>query len=716
MRLSTRLHVLSLDFRQFAKAAYHFRAESPITASLAAIPNLFPSLECILFDGHTEIEAPRIFRGGFYPARGQGPVLLSLAGCETLVESKTLESTWAFPIKYLDISGLPGSLRPLIHSADRFPHLCVLKARRRELGPTDANDLVRAFSGTLWSLDLSDNPVPDVVLRVLGLSLMKGKSLRNDNYFAAEGALDTSRREGSNVYGPFYHIKESGFSDTFSHPDRYLADPPTYFPGMYLDESHRPEAVRANGRMPIRNDSMEFLKQAILGDASPIAANAALSAERARPTPLSHLHISNTKVSALGIERLVRESPGQLELLDCDSAQLNIEITRQSKWPKSTKLYGMLGSSHVFRPVFSSNLSELRVHHSLVTQIPTLEAEGLSSLHRLWLAETVIRQRCEMAYPQAFVPDMNPRITSLTLTRIPRRSSGPLIDKIVGFLRAAAVQERTIAEATTSSSRRAPMMLRGLRRICLEFEADPMDDPGRFATSADLDADGVLDLSLDAVSLNHGETTEDAGPRKTGGAASPLRTSQDGSTVASFSRYGKEYVQYTALWGPKSSEAKVWVGSGIKSSSPAVNAYQELVRRKEPSNQHRYDYRRVIGCASPAHVAAGVPAGSLIFLDAWEAMILPETVAAAPREEALARMKDVLTELKRYRVATRNAYAAEKAKAEKARKEEEARGGEMGSQGAVVVPLGSPHYFYTGAVEVIAKDSRTHYHASEYWR
>ncbi|KEZ46042.1 hypothetical protein SAPIO_CDS0886 [Scedosporium apiospermum] len=596
---------------------------------------------------------------------------------------------------YLDVSGLPGSVRPLVKAADRFPRLRVLKARRRELVAADASNLVKAFAGRLWSLDLSDNPLSDAVLLALNQFMTaSSSSLRTDGHFAAEGMLDWPRCEGSDAYGPFYHIKESGFSDTFSHANRYLADPPTYPPGEFHDGNHRPSPVRANGRTPIKNDSIEFLKQALLGDDAPVdAACATLSAARMSPVVLSHLHLSNTKVTALGVERLVRESSGQLESLDCESARLNINIPRHSPWPKSTRLYGLLGSPHIWRPVLSSNLRELRVHHSVVTQIPTMEAEGMSSLRRLWLAETSIRRRCEMAYPLAFVPDTNPRVTSLTLTRIPRRSSGPLIGKIIGFLKAASIQERAIADATISSSRRAPMMLRGLRNVRLEFEADPMDDPGRFATSADLDEDGILDLSLDAVTFS---TTTSASrsnghPGSDRAEQSPWLSTHPGAAIADFTRSREEYVSHTLQWRGTTFEARVWVGSGMPSSNPATNAYQQLVRS---------GYRQVVGAASPAHVKAGVPAGSLIYLDAWDAMILPERVEGA-RQEVLAGMKDVLTELKRYRVSTREAYEREKRKC-------------AGLSGQV--GLGAPHYFFTGKVEVIVKDSSTHYHASEYWR
>ncbi|MBE3048697.1 hypothetical protein IMZ48_40605, partial [Candidatus Bathyarchaeota archaeon] len=347
-----------------------------------------------------------------------------------------------------------------------------------------------------------------------------------------------------------------------------------------------------------------------------------------------------------------------------------------------------LGSAHIWRPVFSSNLRSLRIHHSVVTQIPTLEAEGLSPLARLWLAETAIRQRCEMAYPQALAPDMNPRIVSLTLTKIPRRSSGPLIDKITAFLRLASVQERDIADATISSSRRAPMMLRGLRHISLEFEPDPMEDLSQLTLSGDLDAEDLLGMdresfpSVDESPENKGSTRRnDPVPANPGVSDNARFEDSEGLVLEG------EHVVQTEKWQGNVFRARVWVGSGIPGPHPAVNAYMDLVRRTP--------LRKVVGAASPVHVVAGVPPDSLLFLDAWEAILVPSFMPELQRGH-LEGMRDVLGELKKYRMATREAHALEKKRA----------GGEP--------RLGAPHYFYTGRVEVVAADQSSS--ASEYWR
>ena len=685
-RPSTRSHVLSLDFRQLARVSYHYRADRALTSTFAALPSLFPSLRCILLDDEAETEPRDLQRAPWHLLNDGGPAVLSLSGCQFLLGPAFFATEGLRALTWLDVSGLPGSVRPLISVAHNLPRLRVLKARRREIGAPDAADLAKAFAGMLWALDLSDNPLTDAALPPIFDSLMPVASLRTGAHFEVEGAVEW-RDKGMSSFGPFYQVLESSFSSTYSHPGRYLADSPSYHGGH-----QEAGPARTNGRTAVKDDSLDFAKGAVTADpeASPAIAEAVLGANaEAAPLSLSHLRLSNTKVTAPGLEALIRMSSGQLELVDCDSMRMPINTSWPAPWPKDVKLYGMLGSAHVWRPVFSSNLRSLRIHHSIVTQIPTVEAEDLSPLTRLWLAETVIRERCELAYPQAFVPDMNPRITSLTLTKIPRRSSGPLIDKITNFIRLASVQERGIADATVSSSRRAPMMLRGLRHLCLEFEPDPMEDLSQLTLSEGLDLEGLLEMDRESLAFSH----EGSKSRESKRCDDPVAVDP---SVTRHSRFEDseglvlegDHVVHTGRWRGNISRARVWVGTGISGPHPAVNAYMELVRLAS--------LRKIVGSASPTHVKAGVPPGSLLFLDAWEAILIPDAMPSAPRGH-LDGMKDVIGELKRYRMATRQAHTEEKRKV-----------------GGREVSLGAPHYFYTGRVEVVVGDNASR--ASEYWR
>lgn len=682
-RPSTRAHLLSLDFRSLARVSYHFRGDRAITTTFDALPSLFPNLRCVLLDGDAETDSSGLQNAPWH-LLSDGPAVLSLSGCQFLLGSRFFGTGSLRSLTCLDVSGLPGSIRPLTSASHDLPCLRVLKARRRELGAADASDLAKSFAGMLWSLDVSDNPLSDAVLPLLRESLMPGSSLRTDAHFDVEGRLEW-RRRGTPTFGPFCHVTESSFSAKFGHPARYLADSP-----LYDGDQETAEVVRTNGRTAVKDDALDFAKRALTADPDvpPAVSEAVLAANwSAAPVSLTHLRLSNSRVTAPGMEAMIRMSPGQLELVDCDSMQIPIGTPWPAPWPRNAKLYGMLGSAHIWRPIFSSNLRSLRVHHSVVTQIPTLEAEGLAPLTRLWLAETAIRERCEMAYPQAFVPDTNPRITSLTLTKIPRRSSGPLVDNITNFLRLASVQESDIADATISSSRRAPVMLRGLRHICLEFEPDPMEDLSQLTLSEDLDVESLLDADRECFTSS---------AKSPGGKASVV-SNESVSAGPGVSHYPQfegvedlvfegEHIVHTETWQGNVFRPRVWVGNGVPGPYPAVNAYMNLVRRAS--------LRKVVGPASPAHIRAGVPHEFLIFLDAWEAILIPELMPE-PRRSHLEEMRDVIGELKKYRVATREAYA-----------NEEREGGQTRP--------GAPHYFYTGRVEVVAGDNTSN--VSQYWR
>lgn len=683
-RPSTRARLLSLDFRNLARVSYHFRGDRTLTTTFGALPSLFPNLRCILLDGDAETDSSGLQNAPWH-LLSDGPAVLSLSDCQFLLGSSFFGTGSLRSLTCLDVSGLPGSVRPLISASHDLPCLRVLKVRRRELGATDAGNLAKSFTGMLWSLDLSDNPLDDAVLPHLRESLMPGRSLRTDAHFEVEGRLEW-RRRGTPSFGPFCHVTESAFSAESGHPARYLADSP-----LYDGNQESAGAVRTSGRTAVKDDSLDLAKGALTADPDvpPAVSEAVLAANwSAAPVSLTHLRLSNSRVTASGIEAMIRMSPGQLELVDCDSMRIPIGMPWPAPWPKHAKLYGMLGSAHIWRPIFSSNLRSLRVHHSVVTQIPTLEAEGLVPLARLWLAETAIRERCEIAYPQAFVPDTNPRITSLTLTKIPRRSSGPLVDKITNFLRLASDQERGIADATISSSRRAPMMLRGLRHICLEFEPDPMEDLSQLTLSEDLDVESLLDtdrVCFTSSARGHGGMASGVPkePVSTGPNASHYPQFEDAENLV----FEGEHVIHTESWQGNVFRPRVWVGNGVPGPHPAVNAYMNLVRRAS--------LRKVVGAASPAHIKAGVPHEFLIFLDAWEAILIPELMPE-PRRENLEGMKDVIGELKKYRMATREAHMNEKNRA----------GGE--------VKLGAPHYFYTGRIEVVAGDNTSS--VSQYWR
>jgi hypothetical protein len=337
----------------------------------------------------------------------------------------------------------------------------------------------------------------------------------------------------------------------------------------------------------------------------------------------------------------------------------------------------------------------------------------------LWVAETHLLPRAELAYPESFVPDMNPRLQCLVLTRIPRYSTGPLIDKLITFLKLASLQEGKIQEVrATTSSRRGPAILLGLRHIRLEFEADPSEeldddvDPELL-----LDPAAVMDDSSKGFSF-FGDSHWVPSPATTNAQPPPLpstlvagREKQSPASAAKASQSarpgsppagpGPSHLTHTWAWNGQTCTLPIWIGSTPPPPSashpnnhtPAVAEYMRLLRAHP-------DLRTGPVPASPCHVAAGVPAGSYLFSAAWDAMLVPPSPTTnnsnnsssdsnppKPTRAELRGMRDVVAAIKAYRAQTRTAY-------DQVRREARRKGkGE--------VRLGEPHFHWMGRLEVL---------------
>ncbi|GKT44514.1 uncharacterized protein ColSpa_04695 [Colletotrichum spaethianum] len=719
MRQSTLALITTLDFRDFAKDTAHFSSDNStrtIPETLRRLPTILPNLRCLLLDGH--VEADPAFLTATPPSgaestpsdHGQSLSVLSVAYCQTQLPNGFFLSDRVQHLVYLDVSGLPGSLQPLVVAAHGRRHLSrlkILKARRREINDALALALFKAFRSSLWSLDVCENNITDGILDQFAALCFNSPSLRSQSRFVTEGKL-VFDGQGNDTYGKFVSIQESDWSGAFSHPERHFVDAPAYCAdaSRVLQED---EAFRANGRTPLKRDSADSVKAAIAGSIDrtvPDWLDVPYLDVCTAPAGITHLHISDNCVTSSGLERLIRSSQGQLEELSCDSPLFQPTHRSAAKhhvpWPANLKLRGALGCAHVFRPAFSSNLRVLRIHHSLVTQIPTLEANGLSTMARLWLAETTIRERSESAFPPAFEPDMNPRLTSLTLTKIPRRSIGPLIDKLLQFVKLMGLQECAIQETAHLLSRRGPLLLRGLRHLRLEFEADPIEDPTGLSTVEDLDAEGLMNMD-EGESFSFfgderpqsrtyaGRATKKQATENDGSAVLPPKVVADRLTGFPHNEADAECMRYSDTWGERQVDRGVWIGTGILGANHAINEYMKLVMHSS--------LRSRVGPATPAHVKAGVPEGALIFQAAWDAIVMPLELKP-PRTTELHGMRDVLEAIKEFRVNTKADYEAAKREAVEGMAE----------------PTRRQHFFWTGRLEVSTQQSMAHYRAPNYWR
>ncbi|KAM0227900.1 hypothetical protein ACHAP5_012083 [Fusarium lateritium] len=624
-------------------------------AKLKEAIQYLPNLSYVLVDGHDDLDPSE-----FLSQAGHHILLLSMADCSVSLTQKLAASLRG--MVYLDLSRAIGSLRPLLQRGE-LPELRVLKVQGKEVDDTTAEILTTHFGTRLWSLDMSNNKLTDRALNTIRTHCLCPVDLRSDANFDVEGKLEFG--SPSPGLGTWVLIAESEWSGSFSHPNRHLIDAPLY----NLHDTLPQESVhkRLDGKFPVKSDAAEAVCRG-LQDEDPYFSSASFQASQG----LTHLDVSDNQISSLGISDLLTLCRGHLQEFSCNSMLL-IPPSRASMtvWPKTARLYGFY-ATHTLRPVFSSNLRALKLHHSVVTQVPTMEIDGFSTTARLYVAENLILPRAKEAFPEAFVPDMNPRINSLTLTCIPRRSSGPLIRKLISFLQLLAVQERAIFDL---SSRRGPNILAGLRHFRLEFEPDPLqeDDP----IVGDIDAEELLNSGDTGFSFFDDRTRESqhqtvkvlAGSIQKPGpvASAPPQMETD--------LHEHEYLEMEIWVDGKPTKTQVWIG--LKNSgNPLLQNYRTIALH--------HKVRDHIGPASPAQIRAGVPPSALVFHTAWSMTIMPTEIHGPSRAELQGMvMKDVLTELKQFRLEGRSKYLSLQS--------------EFGGR---KVPPGPPHGFWCGKLEV----------------
>ena len=733
MRRETLRLVHTLDFRGFGGGAADFFAGNPqrnVAETLRVLASVFPRLRCIRLDGHAEFDVGPLVRPREPEALGkrdfQHPLFLSMARCRTQLPNTFFEAPYLTGLVYLDLSDMAGSLRrPLTQGSlrpDYLPGLRILKARGREMDDPTAILLFATFMDRLWSLDLGRNALTDSAVTSLIAHSLPRWSRQSAAHYATEGRLTPHLNMGSEEYGSFRFVEESEESAGFNHPDRYFADAPAYYP----DRDRPPQEalhLRNDGRNPIRSDEAEAIMEAVAGRVDTTAPdfedihNTAICQGH---EGITHLCLGGNKLSVPGLERLFRLSQGHLEHFDCDTLRLPVASRDLPSWlSPDTRLDGVLGVSHLFRPVIASNLRSLRLHHSLVTLTPTLTSDLTSAMTNLWLAESFLQPKAELAFPQGFVPDMNPRLNALTLTHVPRYSTGPLLGKLTQLLHLAYQQEQAIQKATIDS-RRGPWLLLGLRRLRLEFDPDPAEELATLTDQSDLDVDAETLLSSDADEsfsffggANWGGASSTANPSSS--KSSQRRTSSstvhslphrpNPSPLADTTKPGRlphyplpdtqgESVPHTGTWDGHTFTVHVWVGSGAAAGPrPAVNEYMR--RLADPA------LRRDVRPATPGQVAAGVPAGSFVFDAAWAALFGWDGAPPPPQRADLAAMRrrSVVRALRAYRTRTRTAY-------------------EVGRRRRLLglVDEGDGHGHWTGRLEIVLGTGEGRVGESSYWR
>ncbi|PHH51743.1 hypothetical protein CFIMG_004450RA [Ceratocystis fimbriata CBS 114723] len=648
-----------LDLREFATKDVSLSFGDDISVTLASLVQWMPNLNSVLAGPETKFDLAPIL------AVVRQPRLLSFQGPAVEVSATMFSNLDASDLTYFEMSSPPGVNL-------NFPSLQsvrIFKLPRCKVNDEIASIVVSALSmhRKVWSIDLSYNEITDGAISQMVDHLFQDFTIRSNAYFFTEGRLINPSMKGHANFGPFEVIQESRWSCAFNHETRYFADSPSY-----TLETNGNSLVRNNGKEPPLEDNLEALNTLLSkpeGDTRPY------------PRALTHLNLSDNNVTSLGLEKLLRISRGFLEVLSCSGTQVYSSRKSVGVWKSNSSLYGVFGAAHLVRPVYSSNLRSLVIHHSLVTQIPSLVSADHSDHASLYLAEQLLLPRVQLMYPLGqYKPDMNPRLSSLTLTSVPRRSSGPLIKALVDFLDLLATQEKSIQESTKSESRRAPLMIRGLRHLRLEFEADPfsklaensisqygdiqslVDTTENFtffpqdpSSSTSTSASASTSTSTSSSTAPSSQTSREAAKQAAREATRALRLGPSPNRPNSMKQpepqsHDDRYVTFSSHWLNEEYTTKIWAGNApsdpkaASKLSPSVRAYTQAVMN--PALQ------KIPGPASPIQIRAGVPDGALIFHDAWEAALLPETqlLSLTEKQEKDSRaMTDVIEALRTYR-------------------------------------------------------------------
>ncbi|KAL6795931.1 hypothetical protein GGI42DRAFT_99041 [Trichoderma sp. SZMC 28013] len=675
----TRLLVRVLDTRG-AAGPREFAMYPELTGDAFALAlKLLPNVTALVLDDQQDLDIRFL---GYSPLQslplGRALRVLSL---DNVVHGvlKILKSTGTLPdLVYLEVSGVtwPSSEKNL---ELELPSLRILKLRRCGLR-SDRPFGLNVFDGRLWSLDLSGNKLSDRSVGCFDSQFGAGSQLRTP-HTSIDGEVEHWADESK--YIPFYYLVEiHGSSDVFL-PDaggaRYLVDAPVFTRHGHDEMPNR----RSDGSAPIRPDTLDGVVR-LLSRNDDIAAVEHLPGS----IGLTHLHLSGNQFSAAGIEWLLRCSNGQIEHFDCDSMCLyppsghyciNENSCRKDEQPtytgkllisESVKMYGFSGLSQIFRPAWCSNLRSLRIHHSLVTNIPTVRIPNLDNIEQIYFAEKDIVPVLDWAYSIAFLPDMNPRLQSLTLTHIPRQSFGPLVHKLTFFLRLLGLQEQVLSilnKAEASSPGWPLRYVSGLRYLALEMESMGKE-PMEMRSPLELDAERLMASGETPFSFFN-ESAEQPRPPKEPPSRhidiwtyilpkAPLRNNKvhqveeiGHDVAAGYSPttshnwpprdLGKEkWIQYRE--STRSPLVAVWAGN-TWSPSPVVQKYRCLVLE--------YGVYEGLGPVTIHHMRAGAPPDVFIFQQTWLYAALPQWLERPPTIPP-PTYKDVAAELRRRHVSS----------------------------------------------------------------
>ncbi|PNP39896.1 hypothetical protein TGAMA5MH_08162 [Trichoderma gamsii] len=642
----TRALVRVLDARAAAGdfSLYLGLTEKAVIRALELLPNL----QSVFLDNNPNMEL-RFQRSD--AINGQLKLsMLSVKNCPNGVPIGLIKNYSLRGLIFLDVSGI-ASVTPQLLEPVYLPDLRILKLCRQGISSTAFAGFSAVLGHRLWSLDLGNNKLTDDAFRHGLNAMFLNTDLRSDARAQTEGALQRLPVV-TRGYGQFFMLHETTQSVLFVPDERYLADTPPYTASNTANNA----ITRSDGSVPVRSDTANGVLRLLSRH------DATDAAHHIRSSGLTHLHLSGNQFSAFAMERMLRESYGQLEHFDCDSVRLfpPSPAKRHLLCPSNAiQLDGFSGLSHIFRPVWSSNLRSLRIHHSLVTNIPTLRCSRYSSNECTYLAEMQIHPRLKLAYPLAFVPDMNPRLESLTLTCTPRHSFGPLVQTLISFLQQLGLQESYVTETNKAEESRPGKPLRlvhGLRNLTFEMEPESLGmDEAEDLMTFDETQYSFFDSPVEEAPLSPRPQLDLWTCPNRSQLKSPLPTVQPWDAYNPLPRSpDRDHMKdQWVLHRPEdsSSDIVVWAGNP-ESTNDVVKSYNYLVIN--------CGLKEGVGPVNLTQQKAGAPSECLIFHTVWLYASLPQRIqppqAAALQDEIKSKSKDVAATLRRLRVSTYEAF------------------------------------------------------------
>jgi hypothetical protein len=525
------LHVTVLDFRPlqgFRRSAQGVPQEKSPYIMLRGLENLFPGIQFLFMDGLDYERLWGVLRIGaepdpglakyqpnedrldllilpsalpVRPAKFAKPVLVTCRRSDVMSqypfpwtdENPIYPPAWRNAL-YLDISFLPGRSLPYL------TQLRVLKLRGMRLDSSVLRPFLQFLGRRIWSLDIRDNRLGDETIHVIVTNnvLMKLPNHRAEYIYERVPTRPGYRPESTSEGSPKLQSPRLRPGTALM---RFMDEPPAYVEEVDTTE---PETRFADDIKTVRADDADgFMKHLEQNQQIHIIREHGLPVstdDTMITTGLTQLYVSGNPMRSDAIRTLL-DSSNRFQVLDIGGVDETVNPLAAEHPNLRPVCIPHAVSSLILRN--ARRLHSLRIHHSIVTHTPTLRTIGefhLSERRHIEISENEFAPIEMKEWPGQFTPTLNNRLHSLTLTNLPRKSGGLLIERLKTFLHELSLQEGMIEEFSKgvfcqTNARRGPVLFTGVRVLTLEFEPVDMHlavSVSGLSVSEDVDADNFV--------------------------------------------------------------------------------------------------------------------------------------------------------------------------------------------------------------------------------